>query len=355
MSTSTAPGRVSQSHTTTSSRGSEGSGGGSSGGLSSQVRSIMDNVVSASSVKVYTNNVVNFFIWVFEDRTINNTLFKDWFLQDLTDANVKDLALSSKKRKARKHLRNAIKTALSSIIRDDNDTHPFLFESFTFHNFSCYLTSRKKQIKVKKNANGEIDDRNGEEQTMDVYLGKSSYDAIRSSIMHLYRICDTEMDEVFAKCVTQYIAGMKRTVAKEKKDTGQKLSEGKRDMPLNVYEKLCEVLMSGDSDEYTFAHAFLAIEWNLMARSDNVVHLSVEHIEWSGNCLIFYFATTKTDQNGEKQRLPWHVYSNPLKPHICPVLAFSKYLLLSRYSTGQRQEQIVSWRQSVQSISKNIS
>ena len=47
MSTSTAPGRVSQSHTTTSSsRGSEGGGGGSSGGLSSEVRSIMDNVVS---------------------------------------------------------------------------------------------------------------------------------------------------------------------------------------------------------------------------------------------------------------------------------------------------------------------
>ena len=85
--------------------------------------------------------------------------------------------------------------------------------------------------------------------------------------------------------------------------------------------------MSGDSDEYTFAHALLTIEWNLMARSDNVVHLSVEHIEWSGECLIFYFATTKTDQNGEKQRLPWHVYSNPLKPHICPVLAFSKYVL----------------------------
>ena len=95
MSTSTAPGRVSQSHTTTSSssRESEGGGGGSSGGLSSEVRSIMDNVVSASSVKAYTNSIVNFFIWVFEDRTINNTLFKDWFLQDLTDANVKDLAL----------------------------------------------------------------------------------------------------------------------------------------------------------------------------------------------------------------------------------------------------------------------
>ena len=83
----------------------------------------------------------------------------------------------------------------------------------------------------------------------------------------------------------------------------------------------------GMSDEFLFAHAFFTIEWSLVARADNVVHLSVEHIEWCSDCLVFYFATTKTDQSGEKQFLPWHVYANPLKPHICPVLAFSKYVL----------------------------
>ena len=181
---------------------------------------------------------------------------------------------------------------------------------------------------MKRGADGEVvNDENGEQETIEVYLGKSSYDGIRSSIMHLYRICDTEMDEMFQKCVGQYIAGMKRVVAKEKKETGQKLCEGKREMPLNVYEKNCEILVSGESDEYLFAHAFLTIECNLMARSDNVVHLSVEHIEWCADCLIFHFVTTKTDQNGNKQRLPWHVYSNPLKPYICPVLAFAKYAL----------------------------
>ena len=64
-----------------------------------------------------------------------------------------------------------------------------------------------------------------------------------------------------------------------------------------------------------------------MARADNVVNLGVEHVEWNSDCLVFYFATTKTDKSGEKQRLPWHVYANPLKPHICSVLAFAKYVL----------------------------
>ena len=68
---------------------------------------------------------------------------------------------------------------------------------------------------MKRAADGEVvNDENGEQETIEVYLGKSSYDGIRSSIMHLYRICDTEMDEIFQKCVGQYIAGMKRVVAK---------------------------------------------------------------------------------------------------------------------------------------------
>ena len=33
------------------------------------------------------------------------------------------------------------------------------------------------------------------EEETEVYLGKSSYDGIRSSIMHLYRICNVEMDK----------------------------------------------------------------------------------------------------------------------------------------------------------------
>ena len=62
---------------------------------------------------------------------------------------------------------------------------------------------------------------------------------------------------------------MKRKVATQKKETGQKLTKGKRDMPLEVYKKLYKILMFGDLDEYTFAYAFLTIEWNLTARSES--------------------------------------------------------------------------------------
>ena len=67
-----------------------------------------------------------------------------------------------------------------------------------------------------------------------MHLSKSTYEGIRSAIMHLYRICNVDMDDTFQKCMTTYIAGIKRVVAQEKKTTGQKIAEGKRDMPFEV-------------------------------------------------------------------------------------------------------------------------
>ena len=42
---------------------------------------------------------------------------------------------------------------------------------------------------------------------------------------------------------------------------------------------------------------------------------------------MVFFAKSKSNQTGECSEDPWHVYSNPLEPHLCPVLALGKYLL----------------------------
>ena len=39
-----------------------------------------------------------------------------------------------------------------------------------------------------------------------------------------------------------------------------------------------------------------------------------------------FFAHTQTDQEGLNMSYPWHIYSNPICPPICPVLALAKYL-----------------------------
>ena len=86
-------------------------------------------------------------------------------------------------------------------------------------------------------------------------------------------------------------------------------------------------MMKSQDDEFIFAHCFLTLEWNLMARSDNVVHSHINHLEWRDDCLLYYILRSKGDQEGDHSTHPWHVYANPHQPHICPILALAKYLL----------------------------
>ena len=97
-------------------------------------------------------------------------------------------------------------------------------------------------------------------------------------------------------------------------------------MSFSVYENMCKNLYEGDDDEYLFAHSFLTMEWNLMARVGNCVNMHVNHVQWQDDCLLFFFGKSKKKQTGYASDRPWHVYSNPNSTHLCPVLALSKYL-----------------------------
>ena len=63
-----------------------------------------------------------------------------------------------------------------------------------------------------------------------------------------------------------------------------------------------------------------------MKRAENVVDAKINHISFCDDALVFEFAKSKGQQKGEPHG-PWHVYANPLKPWICPVLGLARYLL----------------------------
>ena len=115
------------------------------------------------------------------------------------------------------------------------------------------------------------------------------------------------MEAGFKKDLSQFMSGMKRHVAAKKRESGVSLDEGKRAMSFEIYRKMCEELYSGEGDDYLFAHAFLTMEWNLMARSDDCVNMYLQHIQWKSDCLVYYFGTSKGNQTGERAHDPWHV------------------------------------------------
>ena len=56
----------------------------------------------------------------------------------------------------------------------------------------------------------------------------------------------------------------------------------------------------------------------------------VSHLEWSDDCIVIYFAYTKSDQTGLKKDEPWHIFANPLNPSVCAVLALSRFILSNK-------------------------
>ena len=168
---------------------------------------------------------------------------------------------------------------------------------------------------------------NESEEGGERYLSKSTYGSARSALVHLYRSCSGVMPDDFREDMGNFMRGIKRKVATQKQAQGIRAEEGKAVMSFDCYHKLCELMLKSEDDESICGHLFLKLEWNLMARSDNVVNLYTNHLEWRDDCLLYYIMRSKGDQEGENSKEPWHVYANPGDPDVCLILSFARYIL----------------------------
>lgn len=273
-----------------------GMGGNVSG---SDIKKVMDTVVIENSRESYNNTNIKLLEYLFKG---NSPLLAGFASQAYINAERLDHAQA---KATNVNLRKAMKDSLKYCV--SYETCPILLKDMTFEVFAKYLVSRRN-IK-----NGR-------------YLSTTYYEKMRSSLMHLFRTADLIIDEQFYANLSVLMAGMKRTVAREHQASGEDASNTKAPMTLKAYKKMCEILMRSDSPECIFAHAFLTLEWSLMARADNCVRSHMNHLEWRDDALIIYFTHTKGDQEGLLRTEPWHIYSNPLCPPICPILALSKYI-----------------------------
>jgi len=63
--------------------------------------------------------------------------------------------------------------------------------------------------------------------------------------------------------------------------------DSQHEIPMNieVYKLMCKKLFESGHEDAAFAHFYLVLEWNLMARSNNCEKLRLGHIEWRHDCL----------------------------------------------------------------------
>jgi hypothetical protein len=193
-----------------------------------------------------------------------------------------------------------------------DDNCPFILSNLTFEQFSDFVTQRKA--------------RRGKGRGLSMSLGNASYEQSQSALKHLFRMSKYTMRTNFFDNLKQFTKGIRRHVADKKVLEGDVTMVGKKKMGFNVYKKICEKFLQEGGEEYIFAHAFVTLEWNLMARSENVVNAHILHVHWDADCLVFRFVKSKGDQTGKNRDQEWHVYANPHTPSVCPVLALGCYI-----------------------------
>ena len=183
-----------------------------------------------------------------------------------------------------------------------------LNEAFHIDSFLKFCMSKKKFDKQKQ---------------LHVNLSYSGLNKYRSSLrFYLYSTRRTLSLEEEEK-MSSFFHGVQKRCAEEKQDGTRPIKEGKAEMPLDIYEETAKYFYKiGD-----LQHAlYLILSWNLACRTNNTESIRMAHIRWHEDALKIEFSITKTNQ--ENKRAEWRlIFANPLKPHICPVLSLSLYLM----------------------------
>lgn len=165
-------------------------------------------------------------------------------------------------------------------------------------------------------------------------LEPTSLNAHRAALNFVYLTFSVETPRGYASSLKTYFAGAKRQSAKRKQDGDGKVEVGKKPLSFELYRFICcEFLKSSDSGAI-FAQTVLTICWNLMCRAGNAASICFSHMSWKEDSLAILFAQMKNDQDGE-QKVPRHVYANPLIPEISPILSLGIYFLCFKFEAAQ--------------------
>jgi len=294
---------------------------------------VMKSSLSTSTRSNYISSLIRFIVWIFDN--ISASLLTPHFFTKLQAADVQDNA-TGKPNKIRKHIRKAAKQQLNKM-NEDPSTHPIILKNLTFQIITTYFFTFKRRY-TKKIVRGEelvqacTAPQHNPGEVITIRHGGSSFDRLSSALTYLFNECHVPKDvnEQVKKMwglMPKYKKGSYRIGAEEKEKLGIRAT-GKDPLPFDAYVFLAEILCKDENPEYIAAHLFLLLDWNLISRADMIVNANIELVRAWSDCLMFEIGRSKTDQEGKKHvDHPFHVYSCPENPAICPVVAFAKHLI----------------------------
>jgi hypothetical protein len=92
----------------------------------------------------------------------------------------------------------------------------------------------------------------------------------------------------------------------------------------------------GSVQEGMFGWTYKLLDWNLFARSSSISSIMLSHISWRNDSLVITFAKHKGDQSGDGLGKDKHIFANPSRPEICPILALAVYIFSTNRSSQKK-------------------
>jgi hypothetical protein len=273
------------------------------------VAQLENNCIAKNTKNRYNSTNYQFVLWLYNNRATYEGYIRPALITTIDGVLASNLTERKKKNEIRKH----IVGWLSRMTRGRPDQSPIDMNKIDYDVVALYMAQKTR-------GGG------GGEEGADDFMSKGSYCSIRSGVIFLFTMSQISPPPSFRDRIATLLKGFKRTILDQKVRRGETLDEGKEAMGFQCYKLLCKKFFEGDKDEYLFALVFLILEWNLIARSDNIVNLAIGDLEWSDDCLIVFLKKSKTDQEGVDALTPFHVYFNPTDPSICPGVALGMYL-----------------------------
>ncbi|RLN93538.1 hypothetical protein BBJ28_00023396, partial [Nothophytophthora sp. Chile5] len=163
----------------------------------------------------------------------------------------------------------------------------------------------------------------------------SCYKKHRAALMSLYRDYKKLVPEFFKSELKHYYRGLRQEEIKATVDGVRTSKVGKDGMPFDLYKFIALYMISEPSGEFVFARTFMVLCWNLMVRAESALGIRLHQLKFVEDSLCIYYEHTKNDQFGENLQDPRHVYANPEKPEVCPLLSLGVYWLCFRIEPGQ--------------------
>jgi len=178
-------------------------------------------------------------------------------------------------------------------------------------------------------------------------LSKSIVQTAKSALRWWYEENGTEIEHSLNRRLNSIISGYKRAISELKRQGRMKLKEGKSPLSFKNYKLLVQKIIKfspitnsnfeqkskyeHNYNQNIFAWAYLVLQWNLMARANNVATIMLSHIFWSEDSMVIAIPKSKTDQEGDCD-YPRHIYANPFEPTICPILAVAVNIFSRNFS-----------------------